>query len=373
MEEVYITYGNQPDDMVPRLLEASSALKGIKPDDRVFIKPNLVASRKNWAGVDTDPRVVEALIKALAEKGVHRITVGDGSGMGQSASRAFEYCGYTDMAKKYGCQLLDVEKDDFVRLPVTAAGPFRELEISRAIVESDVFINVPILKAHSQTLVTCSMKNLKGAMPRHMKTRFHSVDLHRAIAQLNSVLKPDLILVDGLQGDLTSELGRDPVVMDRMLLGTNPVAVDSVVAEILGYAPRDIQHIADAADAGLGDCALEKIRVRRLNKPSKEKHFAPPLHYSERFPCKVITDGACCTCTGNLVFALERLNRQGLLSERVRILTGQQAKLPDATDVFTVAVGSCVSKEAGADCRIDACPPGTGLIYQTIAKALKGI
>ena len=373
MEEVYITYGNQPDDMVFRLLEASSALAGLKQGDRVFIKPNLVASRKNWAGVDTDPRVVEALIKALVEKGVHRITVGDGSGMGQSASRAFEYCGYTGMAKRYGFQLLDIERDDFVRLPVTAAGPFRELEISRAIVESDVFINVPILKAHSQTLVTCSMKNLKGAMPRHMKTRFHSVDLHRAIAQLNSVLKPDLILVDGLQGDLTSELGRDPVVMDRMLLGTNPVAVDSVVAEILGYAPRDIQHIADAADAGLGTCDLEKIRVRRLNKPSEEKRFAPPPHYSERFPCTVIADGACCTCTGNLVFALERLHRQGLLSKRVRILTGQQAKLPDATDVFTVAVGSCVSKEAGADCRIDACPPGTGLIYQTIAKALKGI
>jgi len=372
IDEVFIIYGNQPDEMAFRLLEESCGLTGFKQDDRVFIKPNLVVSRKNWAGADTDPRVVEALVKALVERGVRRITVGDGSGMGQSATRAFEYCDYKDMASRYGIKLLDIEKDDFVRVQVKAEGPFRELEIARAIVETDRFINVPIMKAHSQTLITCSLKNLKGVMPRSMKTRFHSVDLEKAIAQLNSVLKPDLILVDGLRADLRSELGGDPVVMDRMLLGTNPVAVDSVVAEMLGYAPRDIQHIALAADAGLGSCDPENIRLRHLNRPVEEKHFALLPHYSERFPCKVIAEGACCTCTGNLVFALERLNRQGLLSKRICILAGQLSKLPDEKGVFTVAVGSCVSKLIGVDCHINECPPGAGRIYQAIAKALRG-
>lgn len=371
LDEVFIIYGNQPDDMVFRLLEESSVLNGLKQDDHVFIKPNMVVSRKNWTGINTEPRVVEALVKALSERGIRRITVGDGSGMGQSASRAFEYCGYTDMAARYGFRLLDIEKEDFVSVLLKVEGPFRELEIARAIVESDIFINVPIMKAHSQTLLTCSLKNLKGAMPRHMKTRFHSVDLERAIAQLNSVLKPDIILVDGLRGDLHSELGGDPVVMDRMLLGTNPVAVDSVVAEILGYAPRDIKHIALAADAGLGTCDLNAIKLRALNRPAEERHFSPPPHYSERFPCTVIAEGACCTCTGNLVFALERLNHQGLLSKRIRIIAGQLSELPDEKGVFTVAVGSCVSKQTRADCHINECPPGTGRIYQTIAKALR--
>ena len=370
LEEVFIIYGNQPEEMVLRLIEESSALTGFKQDDRIFIKPNLVASRKKWAGINTDPRVVKALIKALVERGFRRITLGDGSGMGQSASKAFEYCGYRDMAIKYGFKIIDIEKGDFIRVPVNVEGPFGELQIARTIIESDIFINVPIMKAHSQTLITCSLKNLKGAMPRSMKTRFHSVDLHRAIAQLNSVLKPDLILVDGLRGDLYSELGRDPVEMDRILLGTNPVAVDSVVAEILGYAPTDIRHIAFAADAELGPCDLKEIRIRSLNRPAVEKHFAPPPHYSKRFPCTIIAEGACCTCTGNLVFALERLNQQGLLSRRIRILAGQLAELPVEKGAFTVAVGSCVSKQAGVDCHINECPPSTGRIYQTIAKAL---
>ena len=88
-----------------------------------------------------------------------------------------------------------------------------------------LLINVPIMKAHNQTLVTCSLKNLKGTMPRSMKSAFHGVNLHRAIAQLDSVLVPHLIIVDGLQGDLHSESGHDPVVMDRIILGTNPVEV----------------------------------------------------------------------------------------------------------------------------------------------------
>ena len=96
--------------MVRRLMEETGALDHLRPDDSVMIKPNLVASRKNWVGVDTDPRVIEALVKSLRDRGVHRITVGDGSGMGNSATKAFEYCGYRDLSVRYGLHLVDLEK-----------------------------------------------------------------------------------------------------------------------------------------------------------------------------------------------------------------------------------------------------------------------
>ncbi len=101
---------------------------------------------------------------------------------------------------------MDLEKDAIIKKPVSIEGPFKSLEIARTVLECDFFINVPVMKAHNQTLITCSLKNLKGVMPRSMKTAFHSVDLHRAIVQLNSILVPDLIVVDGLQGDLHSEM-----------------------------------------------------------------------------------------------------------------------------------------------------------------------
>ena len=275
MSEVVIIYGSQVEKMVRQLIEETGALDRLRPDDLVMIKPNLVESRENWLGVDTDPRVIEALVKVLKDGGVHRITIGDGSGMGNSATKAFEYCGYRDLARRYGLRLVDLDKDEFIKKPVSIAGPFKTLEIARTVLECDYLINVPVLKAHNQTLVTCSLKNLKGTMPRSMKSAFHSVNLHKAIAQLNSILVPHLTIVDGLQGDLHSESGHDPVVMDRIMLGTNPVEVDSVAADMLGYEPRNIRHIAYSADAGLGTCDLEGNHNSFLESALWNKTFQP--------------------------------------------------------------------------------------------------
>jgi hypothetical protein len=203
-----------------------------------------------------------------------------------------------------------------------------------------------------------------------MKTAFHGVNLHKAIAQLNSVLIPHLIIVDGLQGDLHSESGHDPVVMDRIILGTNAVEVDSVVADALGYKPRDIRHIAYSADAGLGTCELKEIKIHSLNRPSKAERFRPPTHYSKRFPCSISAEGACCTCMGNFIFALERLNEKGLLSERLSFLIGQNPKIPARKKALTIAVGECASKQEGTDLRINECPPTASSIYQSVASAI---
>ncbi|OGP93669.1 MAG: hypothetical protein A2157_00025 [Deltaproteobacteria bacterium RBG_16_47_11] len=367
MDEVVIIYGTQVETMVRQLIEETGSMGQLRSDDSVMIKPNLVASRKDWIGIDTDPRVIEALVKCLKDRDVHRITVGDGSGMGNSATKAFEYCGYRDLSNRYGLRLVDLEKDEFIKKPVSIEGPFKNLEIARTVLECDFFINVPVMKAHNETLITCSLKNLKGIMSRSMKTAFHSVDLHRAVAQLNSILVPDLIVVDGLQGDLHSETGHDPVAMDRIILGTNPVEVDSVVADALGYAPRNIRHIGYSSDAGLGTCDLKEIRIRSLNRPSGKKRFSPPIHYSKRFPCHISAEGACCTCMGNFIFAMERLKEQGLLSERFSFLIGQNPKIPTDKKTLAIAVGQCASKQYGVDLRIDECPPSTGKILQCVA------
>lgn len=367
---VTLIYGDQPEKMVTDLIAKTGALNHIRRDDTVMIKPNLVASRKDWVGVNTDPRVVEALVKELKARGISRITIGDGSGMGNSATKALKICGYGKIAKRYGLQLIDIERDRFIKKPVSIEGPFKSLEISRTVLECDFLINVPVMKAHLQTLMTCSLKNLKGVMSRRMKTAFHGAGLDRSIAQLASVVSPDLILVDGLQGNLSSETGRTPVTMDVILLGHNPVEVDSVVADRLGYAPRDIRHIAHSADVGLGTCELERIKVRPLNRPTKDERYRPPPHYSARFPCHVNADGACCTCMGNLIFALERLNEKGLLSKSQSFLVGQIPERSANDKLTTIAVGQCATKINKADLCINECPPTARTIYKSVVRAI---
>jgi len=371
MNGVTIFYGDDPYTMLPKLLEDSRALDSVSSDDRVMIKPNLVVSRTEWAGVLTDPRVVEALVIDLKKRGVQRITVGDGSGMGSSAAKALKICGYHELAKRYDLRLVDLEQDRFIEKKVAVDGPFTRLKIAASVMECDFLINVPLMKAHMMTLITCSLKNLKGTMPRAMKTRFHSVNLHHAIAQLASVVNPDLIVVDGLKGDLTSESGRTRVQMDRLLVGKNPVEIDSVVADMLGYVPRSIRHIAYSADAGLGACELDRIRLRALNRPSKNERFKPPALFSKRFPCQIHAEGACCTCMGNFIFALERLKDKGLLSRNQHFLIGQKAGINSSATGMTVSVGRCAVKRYSADILIDDCPPSAGAICESVTSTMK--
>lgn len=367
MESVTLTYGTGILKMVRNLMEKTAALDSLGRDDTVVIKPNLVASRKDWIGVDTDPRVVEALVLLLKERGISRIIVGDGAGMGNSATKAFSLCGYTKLAKRYGLELVDLEKDRFGLVEVPVSGPFSSLEIAGTVLECDFLISVPLMKAHYQTLVTCSLKNLKGVMPRSQKTAFHGKGLHRAIAQLASVVTPDLILVDGIHGNLTSETGRDPVAIGMMMAGTNPVEIDSLVANILGYAPRDIKHIAYAEDAGLGTTDLGRISVVRLNRPAREMRFTPPISYTKRFQCRIQADGACCTCMGNLIFALERLKEQGLVSRDQCFVVGQNTGACSRDSGKTIAVGRCAARRLEADVQIDECPPTARSIYEHVS------
>ena len=371
MGGVSVIYGDDIYAMGKQLLIDTGAANRIRPQSKVVIKPNLVVSRPHWQGVNTDPTVVAALIEILRQIGISRITVADGSGMGYSATRAFEICGYTAMAQRYGLRLVDLERDRFVKTQVRLAGPFQTLDIAQTVLECDLLINVPIMKAHTFTSITCSLKNLKGVMPRALKTKFHGVDLSRAIAQLNSVVTPNLILVDGIQGDLSSETGHMPVRMERMLIGTNPVEVDSVVADMLGYAPRAIPHIRYAAEGGLGICNLEKISVQELNPPLEKRHFHPPVGYAQRFPCQISASGACCTCMGNLMFALERLQEQRLLSKELHFFIGQSNRRLSAKKGVVVAIGKCAANDFGADIEISACPPSAGMIFRRVGSALR--
>jgi uncharacterized protein (DUF362 family) len=242
--------------------------------------------------------------------------------------------------------LVDLEKDRFVQKKVLVDGPFRSLDIAQTVLECDFLVNVPVMKAHSETLLTCSLKNLKGVMPRRMKTAFHGVDLHRAIAQLASVLSPDLIVVDGLQGDLSSETGRTPIAMETMLLGTNPVEVDAVAADMLGYAPRTIRHIAHSEDIGLGTSSLDRISVHAVNRPTRRARIVPAPHYTRRFPCKV-------------------------LSKRHHFLVGQKSGTTPGTGEMRIAIGECAVKQVDADVKIDKCPPSASSIYQRLASAVR--
>ena len=108
---------------------------------------------------------------------------------------------------------------------------------------------------------------MKGCIPDTEKRRFHTLGLHRPIAYLNKVLRQDLIIVDGIYGDLDFEEGGNPVQMNRIIVGKDPVLVDSYVAQLLGYEIDDIPYIGMAEKLGVGSTDLNRAAVMELNQP----------------------------------------------------------------------------------------------------------
>jgi len=104
--------------------------------------------------------------------------------MGNSATKAFEYCGYRDLSVRYGLRLVDLERVNSSKKPVSIDGPFKTLEIARTVVECDYLINVPVLKAHNRDPDDVQPQKSEGYHAKVHEDRIpqcQSAQSHRAV------------------------------------------------------------------------------------------------------------------------------------------------------------------------------------------------
>jgi uncharacterized protein (DUF362 family) len=358
-KKIIATYGEDVLRITKDVLEKAE-LEGMIPEGaRIGIKPNLVVAKPASSGATTTPAVIAALIEYLQDHGHKDITILESSWVGDNTRRAFKVCGYEDISKKYGVPLFDIKSDTY---SMKSYGGIN-MEISDRALAMDFLINVPVLKGHCQTMVTGALKNLKGCISDREKRRFHRMGLHKPIAYLNKILTSQFVLVDSLCGDLDFEEGGNPVKMNRIFCGTDPVLIDSYIASIMGYSPEDIEHIKIAAEIGVGNLDIDKAEVVVLNKDTTTVRpvFSGKVQRLARY-----TDpkDACSACYANLIHALARLDDNGLLGcfKNTPIKIGQGYKdLP----CNGLGVGNCVS---GAEHTVKGCPPSTKAIRSFLEK-----
>ena len=224
-------------DDIHTLLNAASVIDWLgEPEAPVILKPNLVVGKSADSGATTHPETVGGIIEYLADHGYRNLTVAEGSWVGESTSRAFRKCGYSELAKRYGIKLVDLQTDSFETVDI-AGDDYKICTAIASLSENGgSLVNIPVLKGHGQTRLTCALKNLKGCIPDSEKRRYHSLGIHRPVALLNTVVKPAFTLVDGLNGDPYWEEGGSPERRDILLLGRDPVAIDSCACSLLGIS-----------------------------------------------------------------------------------------------------------------------------------------
>ena len=355
--DLHVIYGRTAREMVQQLLGQLKPEVGLPLHSRIGIKPNLVVAKDAASGATTSPALVAGIIEYFQARGYKRISILESSWIGEKTSRAFAACGYKQLAAKYQVPLFDLKKDS--SLPVRAGG--LDLQICSQVLQQDFLINVPVLKAHCQTRLTCALKNLKGCIPDSEKRRYHALGLFEPIACLNAALRQDLIIVDALNGDLSFEEGGQPVAMNRLIAGRDPVLVDSYAASLIGLAPADVAYIGLAAGLGVGRDDLAAARIIELNdyRSSAGQIKAGRLPYQDM----IRQNQACSACYGSLIHALARLDEQGRLDQiRKMLYIGQYYKQKQADGL---GIGSCTGAFAS---HVPGCPPSAADIVAFLTR-----
>ena len=345
--DIYIIYGNTPRTMIMELLNRIKPELEIEAGFRIGIKPNLVVAKPAESGATTSPRLVAGVIEYLQSRGLNNISILEGSWVGERTPRAFQACGYEELSKRYGVPLIDLQKDSYHEYEVDGM----KIQICDQVLELDYLINIPVLKGHCQTKLTCALKNMKGCIPDSEKRRFHTLGLHRPIAALNKMIKDNLILVDGMMGDLNFEEGGHPVEMNRILAARDPVLVDCYGATLIGYDPAEIPYLQLAADLKVGSNDLASANIIELNNEHKPRETFNTVKF-QGYKQYIEEREACSACYGSLVHALERMKEHGSLGKvKSKLYIGQYFK---DKQFDGVGIGSCTR---GFSRCVRGCPP----------------
>ncbi len=349
MSEIFEIFGTDAHHMTKELMSAAHVSDTVPPGAAIALKPNLVVAGTAEGGATTHPGVLSGCIEYLKEAGFSDICVIEGSWVGERTERAVKISGYDRICERYGVPFYDLKKES-VRSVDTA---FRPMDICCRALDTDYLIDLPVLKGHCQTVMTCAIKNLKGCIPDHEKRRFHSDGLIKPIAALSAVLKPSLVIVDSICGDLNFEEGGNPVHTNRMMLGWDHVQMDAYGCTLMGLDLEDVPYIKLAESLGAGSTKVEPEDIVRLNEPEESMEYASMTGKVQQLVKRVKADSACSACFASLVRALYILDQEGRHNnDTIYIGQGYRGRKLDGK-----GIGRCC---AGAASCVPGCPPSAG-------------
>lgn len=373
---VHVAHGEGPYANTRRALERFDL--GPVRGKRVLLKPNAGRVAAAGSGVTTNPEVVAAAIDVFREAGAD-LAVGESPIVGVDVKEAFEATGIAAAASRRGCPLIDMDRPRYVEVPVPAGRAIKKLRVCRDVIESDFVVTLPVMKMHMHTGVSLSVKNMKGCLWRRSKVKLHmlppvngshhkSIDV--AIADMSSVLRPHLAIVDGTVGmeGLGPSAGQAKP-LDVVLASADAFAADAVACQLMGTAAERVPHLQIGAERGCGVIDLGRLAITPGNWRDWTSTFAPPPEdLTIEFPhVSVLDRNSCSACQSTLLLFLQRycdrlVDHFGDDGD-VQFAIGKGHEELPAT---ALCIGNCTSSEHGDGVFVPGCPPVASQILSAI-------
>jgi uncharacterized protein (DUF362 family) len=221
----------------------------------LVIKPNICAETDLTGCANVDAEIVESFIKLILEKDpTISIKIVESDSMSKFVKVSFKKFGYYDLEKRMREQGYDVECLDLSEPPLSVFEfdglYFKDPELHNVLKNPGYFVSIALPKTHSLTLVTGALKNLFGLLPKKDQAFYHP-KINEVVVDLNRIIPSDLCIIDARTGMEGVQKGKTRNI-GAVIVGKNPVSVDSTMARIMGFNPEKIRHIAWAENYNLG-------------------------------------------------------------------------------------------------------------------------
>lgn len=263
--------GGEPDVMFEKGIAAMGGIsRYISKGDRVVLKPNAAWDREPEMAANTNPELMSIIVKACFEGGAKEVLVFDHTC--DNWKKSYENSGIEKAVTSAGAKMIPADEEEYYReINFPRGKVLKKAKVHKAILDCDVWFNIPILKVHRGAKMTVAMKNLMGIVWN--RQFFHRHDLSQTIADINTLeKKPALNIVDAyrvMKSNGPRGLGEGDVVLTKgLFISNDPVAVDTAATKFLGRVTKmtveEVNHIACARDLGLGTTDLDSLNIERI-------------------------------------------------------------------------------------------------------------
>ena len=247
---------------------------GIKKGKQAVIKPNLCNAKNPYGMVNTDFRIIEAIVELLKSETNKIIVVESDNVSDIIANRALK-SGLTQKLDELGVELINLSEDDYEIHEIAG----KKLRLPKTILEADYFVNLPKIKTEGHVTVTLSIKNLFGIPQRRKKNKLHST-LNEILPYIAGVVKNDLIVVDGIVAmEGNGPIIGTPVNLGVIVAGRNLVSVDAICCALMGINPNHVSHLSKSHKKGLGEIDPNAIKVIGENWKEFSRKFEKPYSF----------------------------------------------------------------------------------------------
>jgi uncharacterized protein (DUF362 family) len=254
------------DTMFDKAIESIGGMgKYVKSGNTVVVKPNIGWDVVPQRAANTNPQLVKRIIEQCYNAGASEVYVFDYTC--DNWTNCYQNSGIEPLSKEAGAKVVPGNFEKYYReVEIPDGVSLKTAKVHELILDTDVFINVPVLKHHSSASLSIAMKNLMGVI--WDRRWWHRNDLHQCIADFTTWCKPTLNVVDAyrvmMKNGPRGVSEQDVVTYKTQIIAEDIVAVDAASAKVFGSDPESVGYIRKAGQMGVGTFDLASLNINRI-------------------------------------------------------------------------------------------------------------